>query len=543
MTEPPLDPLESADPPGLGRYRLAGRLGRGGMGVVYLGVDADGGKAAVKVISPELAHDPRFRERFRREVGAAGRVQRFCTAAVLDAQLDRPPLYVVTEFVSGPTLERAVREGGPLRGSDLEGLAVGMATALSAIHAAGLVHRDLKPANVLLSPLGPRVIDFGIARSVDGEGQVTRTGTVFGTPAFLAPELLDGGQITPAADVFSWGCVVAYAATGRSPFSGTTLHDVIYRIGNAEPALDGLDGRLRALVEGALHKDPRRRPTVPQLLSHLFGEPGVVPEQAAHRVEDSWRRGHAPPVPPPSRPAERRGRGRAVLYGTFAGAGVLAVLLVALLLLVPGSPLRIVGGGAEGPPEAAARLLGPDGFDDPKSGWRPDRGGRYEKGEWRQTTSAAFTTYWSWPAAYDPLPLLLAAEVRIAEGDPDGEAGFLCFGNDAIGTAGTGGYELLVSTKGNARVRKAVRNSYTDLATGVVGRLGTARHRLEAVCSPAGAGTRLALWVDGRKAFDTVDAKAPWTGGRVGLTVNRNDPTWPNTVAFFDDWELSRFTP
>ncbi|WP_460369874.1 serine/threonine-protein kinase, partial [Actinocorallia lasiicapitis] len=288
-------PLEPGDPQTLGRYRLLGRLGAGGMGVVYLG-EAEGRQVAVKVIAPSLAHDPRFRERFRREVDAAGRVRRFCTAPVLDAQLDRPPLFVVTEYVNGPTLDLAVKEWGPLRGGDLEGLAVGTATALAAIHAAGLVHRDLKPANVLLSPFGPRVVDFGIARSTDGSDQLTRTGTVFGTPAFLAPELLHDQNVTQASDVFSWGCVVAYAATGRSPFAGATVHDVIYKVGYTEPDLDGLDERLRPIVAGALAKNPLARPTVAQLLTGLTGQEAIGPDEAVQRAESAWRR----PAPGPA---------------------------------------------------------------------------------------------------------------------------------------------------------------------------------------------------------------------------------------------------
>ncbi|MFG1851977.1 serine/threonine-protein kinase [Actinomadura geliboluensis] len=281
-------PLRDRDPRRLGPYRLTARLGRGGMGTVFLGEDAAGRRVAVKVVNPELADDEAFHERFRREVTAARQVRRFCTAAVLDARLDGDPLYVVTEYVAGPSLDEAVRSGGPLRGGDLEALAVNIATALGAIHGAGIVHRDLKPSNVLLSPTGPRVIDFGIARALDAGDGPTRTGQFIGTPAYIAPELMHGREITPAADVFSWGCVVAYAGTGRVPFAGETLPEIINRVTSADPDLDGLDPAVHDLVSRALAKDPSERPTVKQLIQSLTGE--EAPAEAAV----------APPVDEPS---------------------------------------------------------------------------------------------------------------------------------------------------------------------------------------------------------------------------------------------------
>jgi serine/threonine protein kinase len=259
-------PLRDRDPRLLGPYVLTARLGRGGMGTVYLGEDESGRRVAVKVINAELADDEAFHDRFRSEVTAARQVSRFCTAAVLDARLDGDPLYVVTEYVNGPSVEEAVKANGPLRGGDLEALAVNIATALGAIHGAGIVHRDLKPSNVLLSPTGPRVIDFGIARALDATDGPTRTGQFVGTPAYIAPELMHEREITPAADVFSWGCVVAYAGTGRAPFGGGTLPEVISRVTSADPDLDGLDPAVRDLVTRSLAKEPAERPTVRQLI-------------------------------------------------------------------------------------------------------------------------------------------------------------------------------------------------------------------------------------------------------------------------------------
>ncbi|MFD0687766.1 serine/threonine-protein kinase [Actinomadura fibrosa] len=303
-------PLRTHDPRRLGPYRLLGRLGRGGMGTVFLGEDEEARRVAVKVINPELADDEAFADRFRREVTSARRVRRFCTAAVLDARLDGEPLYVVTEYVDGPALDEAVRDRGPLSGGDLEALAVNIATALGAIHAAGIVHRDLKPSNVLLSPTGPRVIDFGIARALDTADGPTRTGQFVGTPAYIAPEIMRGEEITPAADVFSWGCVVAYAGTGRPPFGGETVPATMQRVMNAPPTLDGLDPAVRDLVERALAKDPAERPTVRRLVQELTGEdqpdapppttalttplPAETPEASLDAPQE------APPEPPPA---------------------------------------------------------------------------------------------------------------------------------------------------------------------------------------------------------------------------------------------------
>ncbi|WP_189243348.1 serine/threonine-protein kinase [Planobispora rosea] len=286
--------LSPGDPLQIGQYRVLGRLGRGGMGTVYLGQAPDGQQVAIKVINSEYSQHEQFRMRFRREADAARRVRRFCTAAVLDAALDGDQLYVVTEFVPGPNLEEAVRSGGPLRGSSLDALAVGVATALTAIHGAGVVHRDLKPSNVLLSTVGPRVIDFGIARALDTLSGVTGTGEVIGTPRYMAPEVLRGEPVSPACDVFSWGCLVAFAASGRPPFGGEALHAVLYQVLNTDPVLEGMEPGLRELVAYAMDKEPGRRPTAQQVLDHLVGR-SAAPEQTAHSVQAVWQQSPSAP--------------------------------------------------------------------------------------------------------------------------------------------------------------------------------------------------------------------------------------------------------
>ena len=274
-------PLQPGDPSTLGPYRVVGRLGQGGMGTVYLAVSPAGGHVAIKVIRADHLRDPRARARFHREVDAARRVARFCTARVLDADLDGRPPFVVTEYIEGPNLQEVVEGRGPLGSSGLDTLAVGVLTALAAIHAAGVVHRDLKPANVLLSDFGPRVIDFGIAGALDFTSGLTGVGQFLGTPAYMAPEQVDGLPITPAVDVFAWGCLVTYAARGRPPFDGTNLVRLAYQIVHTQPDLNGVDDDLRPLVERALAKAPGERPSARELLHTLLRDPGEAEDLVA----------------------------------------------------------------------------------------------------------------------------------------------------------------------------------------------------------------------------------------------------------------------
>src|SRR6266540_834518 len=234
------------------------------MGVVYLGQARDRRLVAVKVVRADRTSDPESSTRFRREVRAASGVAGFCTARVLDADLDAPQPYYVTEYVQGPTLQEAVEDGGPLTGSRLEAFAVGIAEALEAIHAAGVVHRDLKPSNVLLSREGPKVIDFGIARTVDAT-TLTQTGKVVGSVNWLAPEQLRTGKASEASDVFAWGGLVTFAGTGHPPFGQGAVGTIAHRILHEEPDLRGLHGRLLEVVRAAMDRDPsrprpRRRP-------------------------------------------------------------------------------------------------------------------------------------------------------------------------------------------------------------------------------------------------------------------------------------------
>jgi serine/threonine protein kinase len=254
-----MEPLSANDPQVVGEFQLRARLGAGGMGRVYLAYSRAGRAVAVKVIHPQLAQDPEFRRRFDREVAAARAVSGMYTAPVVGAGLDDDPPWLATAFVPGPSLSDVVTRYGALPISATWRLAAGLAEALSAVHACGLVHRDLKPANVLLAADGPHVIDFGISRALDGTS-VTATGMVVGTPGYMSPEQAEGVQAGPEGDVFSLGCVLAYAATGNAPFGGGSAASVLYRVVRSQPDLTGVPDRLRGVIAACLAKDPAQRP-------------------------------------------------------------------------------------------------------------------------------------------------------------------------------------------------------------------------------------------------------------------------------------------
>jgi serine/threonine protein kinase len=258
--------LEPGDPREIGPYRLLGKLGSGGMGQVFLGMSAGGRPIAVKVIRDDLADDPEFRRRFRREVGAARKVSGLFTAQVIDAELDGSRPWLATVYVAGPSLTEAVRSHGPLPVRTLLALAAGLAESLSAIHAAGVVHRDLKPSNVLLAEDGPRVIDFGISEAAETSG-LTGADMVIGSPGFMSPEQVLGLDIGPASDMFSLGAVLAFAGTGQGPFGSGSNAALVYRLVNSPASLARLPVELRPLVGGCLAKHPSDRPTADELLA------------------------------------------------------------------------------------------------------------------------------------------------------------------------------------------------------------------------------------------------------------------------------------
>ncbi|MER6516931.1 serine/threonine-protein kinase [Streptomyces sp. NPDC001553] len=275
-------PLGGDDPTTIAGYRLAARLGAGGMGKVYLSYTPGGRPVAIKVIRPEFGEDPEFRRRFAQEVRSAQRVQGLFTAPVIDADTDGPHPWLATAYVPGPSLADAVVAHGALPVEAVLLLIAGMAEALHVIHGAGIVHRDLKPSNVLLAADGPRVIDFGIAHAADATS-LTGSGVAIGTPSFMAPEQAAGGKVTPATDIFALGQVAAYAATGTPAFGEGTSHGVLYRIVHQEPDLGAVPAPLIELVTRCLSKDPAARPTVTEVIALCQS---ANPETVLRRSED-----------------------------------------------------------------------------------------------------------------------------------------------------------------------------------------------------------------------------------------------------------------
>ncbi|WP_174187659.1 protein kinase domain-containing protein [Nocardia barduliensis] len=306
--------LRDGDPRAVGRYSVLARLGAGAGGTVFLARSPGGRLVAVKVIHPHLTRQPEFRRRFEREIQALRAVGGFHTAAVIDAGWSRTTAWLATEYVPAPSLEHLVTTHGPLPVEVVITLVRGIAEALRAIHVAGVVHRDLKPSNVLVTADGPRVIDFGVAGAV---GTATLTGSALGTPGFLAPEQATGEFAGPAADLYSLGAVLVYAATGRGPFGEAEPATLLYRVVHAEPDLDAVpDPRLRALAAACLARDPLRRPTPAGVLAALPDLDFQLPPGAAELVASY---GRPPDLPAP--PA--RARRWPLVLGAVAGALIL----------------------------------------------------------------------------------------------------------------------------------------------------------------------------------------------------------------------------
>ncbi len=279
--------LRREDPRVVGSFRLHRRLGAGGMGVVYLGSDKKGQRVALKVIRPDLAEDQEFRSRFAREVSAARRIRGGCTARLVAADLEADRPWFATQYVPGPSLHDKVNDEGPVGAAELAAIGAALSEGLVAVHEAGVVHRDLKPSNILLSPKGPRIIDFGIAWAT-GASTLTHVGTAVGSPGFLAPEQVRGAAVTPATDVFSLGATLAYASTADSPFGHGSSEVMLYRVVHEEPQLHGVADALAPLIRACLAKDPDERPSTLDLSLRLK----EIAAREAHGMGDA-----RPPVP------------------------------------------------------------------------------------------------------------------------------------------------------------------------------------------------------------------------------------------------------
>jgi serine/threonine protein kinase len=328
-------PVQRQDPRKIGPYRVVGRLGEGGMGVVYAATHSVT-RAAVKLIRSEYAADVHFRERFRREVALLSRVEGACVSRFLAADTEAARPWLATSYVPGPTLNAHVGRSGPLHGSALLSVAIGVAEALAVIHRAGVIHRDLKPSNVILSPDGPKVLDFGIARALD-ETAITVTHVFVGSSGWASPEQYQEHAIGPASDVYGWGAVIAFAATGRPPLGTGTIDVMAHRVLKEKPSLDGVPDSLRGLVASALEKDPADRPTV-QTLIEALADLGEVPADDATQVATTilatgWE--SLAEVPPATASWSRTARfsRRTAAVSGVAAVSVLACTAAALVVL------------------------------------------------------------------------------------------------------------------------------------------------------------------------------------------------------------------
>ncbi|UMO99329.1 serine/threonine-protein kinase [Amycolatopsis sp. EV170708-02-1] len=337
-----MKPLNTGEPTGVGRYRVFAALGEGGMGRVLLGTSSDGRLVAIKQVHPGFAHDPGFRERFRREVETSRLVSGAYTAPVMDADPNAPTPWLASVFVPGPALSEAVSAGGPLPPVAVRHLAAGLALALGDIHRAGLIHRDLKPSNVILTGDGPRVIDFGIARAVEGDSELTHTGAVIGSPGFMSPEQAEGKPLTPASDMFSFGALLVMAATGANPFTGTSTPHTLYNVVHVHPDLRQLAPELRQIVEPCLAKNPADRPSPAWVLERLGPIPPMTspwPPVVSHLIETQQAQVRRLLNPPPPKRSRR---------GLYAGLAAGAVVLLA------GGVVAAVSLSGEDPPVAVA---------------------------------------------------------------------------------------------------------------------------------------------------------------------------------------------
>jgi serine/threonine protein kinase len=548
------------------------------MGTVYLAETSSGERAAVKIINPDLAHDDAFRIRFRREVESARRVRRFCTAPVLDAQLDGEPLYIVTEYVDGPNLDEFIRASGPMRGSSLEHLAVGVATALTAIHGAGVIHRDLKPANVLLSSVGPRVIDFGIARALDSVADATRTGQFIGTPAYMAPEVIEGKPATPASDVFAWGCVVAYAGTGTAPFAAPTVPAVLYQIMHAEPTLDRIDESLRDLVAQALAKDPGKRPPAQELLDRLVGQEQADGAQVAETVRRTWPGdpayaatmpaaahptrqdmpptapysapplpqpappGPMPPGPPGPGPSDKSRRPSRLLALAAAGVVVAGAAAAATVLLL---------NRADGPPANTSSIFDDD-FSDNSSGWSGSTwtsGSGYFSGGYRIDAGGPINQTQSETAPYEqtvPERVFVTADARVLGGPAYGQLGLFCRAGEGSGSEATQ-YRFLVRADGKGALITKVngQSGARELAnaSNAPGFRQGQTNRLQIACEKQGGRVHLRFWLNGELAAEATDGDRPLPTGEAGLAASQQSGgSGGNTQVLFDNFHLAAIT-
>ncbi|MFJ6127225.1 protein kinase [Streptomyces griseoviridis] len=343
-------PLAASDPVRIGRYRLTGRLGAGGMGTVYLGSTPGGRPVAIKVISDQFQYEPQALERFRREVDTLHTVRSAYSATIIDSGLDAPPFWFATEYVPGRTLYSAVQASGPLPAQLCLALLAALAEGLSDIHDHEILHRDVKPQNVILSPVGPQLIDFGIARGA-GQAALTQVGHTAGTPGFTAPEAFRGEETSAAADVFALGATIAFAATGRPPYGDGSFSAIAYRTVHGDIDVDGVEPRLAEILAACTHRDPAERPTPGEIVELRDAHTSLADDPHYRLISAPEAKDGVPAtVPVPTAPDASAGHA--------AGGPVPAELPTAAV------PTQVV----PGTPSGTAVLAPPPGFGPPGSG-------------------------------------------------------------------------------------------------------------------------------------------------------------------------------
>ncbi|MEU7135382.1 protein kinase [Streptomyces sp. NPDC046261] len=364
-----MEALRPQDPASIGTHTVLARIGAGGMGQVYLGRSPGGRQLAIKVIREDFAESPEALARFRREVETVRAVRSAFTANLIDASLDVAPYWLATEYVPGPTLVEAVRERGPVPAATCLRLFAALAEALASVHAYGVMHRDLKPHNIILSSVGPKLIDFGIARGAE-QTALTQAGTAPGTPGYTAPEIITRNDVTAAADVFALGATIAAAATGRPPYGEGSSESVTYRVVHGEVDAAGVEPELAALIAACVAADPGQRPDPAEIIRRCAVTSALVDDPVYQALSGAGGIPSAPPGPVatptyiptliPSAPTATRSRSKVAL--TVGAAAVALAVTVGLIALFDGDSkggAASAGGGkdAAGPavtPSAAS---------------------------------------------------------------------------------------------------------------------------------------------------------------------------------------------
>ncbi|GAA2479809.1 hypothetical protein GCM10010276_15540 [Streptomyces longisporus] len=530
----------------VGGYVCERELGRGGQGVVWLARDRAGRRVVVKFLLPGKEYDEVALARVRREFGAASRVGELATARVLDADLSGRNPYIVSEFVPGPTLHQHVTAGGPLSSGRLQSVALAVAHALAQVHRVGVVHRDIKPSNILLSPDGPRIIDFGIARDDRLlESALTTPGSVLGSPAYMSPEQVKSMRVSGASDVFSLGGTLYFAATGRHPFEGESGYEVLVAVCERDADLAAVPEPVRSVVADCLRKDPAERPTASQLVTRLAGA-----------AEGTQSQSGTPQPPPPS------GRGKGVarlgtgarqlrLWGFAAGSAAAAVLLAVVLSTTSsGGTHGSASPSSSGRPNSSAGSQ-PLSYTDDLT----------DSGDWTHKDPALArithqggtmlvdprTELEVWPQApFEPSSFAVRLNTQTEWYGGEGGVGLWCNGSGDYrkgsrwATYLTTGQEALIVRefrfKGAFQHDRVVEVDLADAGLKVASRQQV---DMSMTCSPAGAGRiRVELGVDGTRVASYTGAAFDARG--CGVAAFHYSATDPQGTAFHAGFE--RFT-